>query len=90
MSIVLSDQELTQRIEELAKRRGTTPEKIVAEAMQTLESRADEQATNFWTAIRGLGDSGDPDLAHHLRQILRQEVDEIEGWLEPDTKDRPG
>ena len=88
MEIVISDERTIERLNQLADQLKQTPEEIVADAIARFEPTPRENDKAFWAAIRGIGESGDPDLAHNTKDILRQETDPIDGWGKPhDTED---
>lgn len=80
MEINISDERIIKRLNQLADQLDQTPEQIVAEAIEQFRPAEPVDAQTFWNAIRGIGDSGDPDLAHNVKAIVRSEVDPIEGW----------
>jgi hypothetical protein len=83
MKIVISNPDVIERINKLADELNQAPEQIIANAIELQWPKPNENGKAFWNAIRGIGDSGDPDLAHRLKDILRDEVDPIEGWGKP-------
>lgn len=77
----IHNESVIQRITRLAQRKRVTVEQIVAEAVEVYEEQEKAAATNeFWIAVAGIGDSGDPDLANRDEEILRSEIDPIYGW----------
>ena len=80
MEIVISDEQVIKRLNQLADQRNQTPEEVIADAIAQLEPSAPQDDKSFWNAIRGIGSSDDPDLAYRIKDILREEVDPIEGW----------
>jgi hypothetical protein len=83
MEIVISDPLIIERIHKLADELNQTPQQIVAKAIEQQWPKPKENGKAFWNAIRGIGDSGDPALAYRVKDILREEVDPIEGWGKP-------
>ena len=87
MKITISDERIIERLQQLADELHQTPEQVVADAINQFSPTPQETEKTFWNAIRGIADSGDPDLAYRVKDIVRQEVDPIEGWKKPgDTK----
>ena len=66
MEIIISDERLVALIQRLAAQLGQTPEEIVADAVEQFSPRPKTNGKAFWNAIRGIADSGDPDLACHI------------------------
>jgi hypothetical protein len=89
MELVISDERIVARLNQLARDLNQTPEQIVATAIDQFSPMPAADGKAFWKAIRGIGDSGDPDLAHHVKDILREEVDPIEGWSKPRDPEDP-
>lgn len=83
MGIVISDQRVIERLNQLADQLQQTPEEIVAEALEQFSPPATSNTKAFWNAIRGIGESGDPSLAENIKDILKSDVDPIEGWNKP-------
>jgi hypothetical protein len=83
MDITISDARIIERLHQLADRLNQTPEQIIADAIDQFEPTPQENGKAFWNAIRGIADSGDPELAYRVKDILREEVDPIEGWSKP-------
>jgi predicted transcriptional regulator len=85
MSIVL-EQELVHRIEELAEREQRTPSEIVADALDAYKSqqpkRSEEKMSDieFLSAIVGLGESDEEDIAERDEEILASGIDPLRGW----------
>jgi hypothetical protein len=80
MAIVISDERIIKRLNQLADQLNQTPEQVIADAIDQFEPASQGNDQKFWEAIRGIGSSGDPDLASRVKDILREEVDPIEGW----------
>lgn len=80
MSLTLQDEELTRLIRIIAERRKQSPDQVVADALFDHLAPEERDSAGFWQAIRGIGDSGNPDTAHRTKEILRNELDDQEGW----------
>lgn len=80
MEIVISDERIVERINQLADQLQQTPEEIVAEALEQFSPPAASNTKSFWNAIRGIGESGEPYLAENVKKVLKDDADPIEGW----------
>lgn len=89
MKITISDTRIIERLQQLANELHQTPEQIVADAIDQFSPATQETGKAFWNSIRGIADSGDPDLAYRVKDIIRQEVDPIEGWKKPGDSKNP-
>jgi hypothetical protein len=84
MAIQLVNKDLVQQIEQLAKRVQRTPEEVITEAVCIYEEQLQrDNVTPFWSAIIGLGASGEADIAARDEEILLAEIDPIQGWNAP-------
>jgi hypothetical protein len=83
MAIVISDERIIERLNQLADKLNQTPEQVIADAIEQFSPVSEGTGKAFWNSIRGIGDSGDPELAYRIKDILREEVDPIEGWGKP-------
>jgi predicted transcriptional regulator len=81
MVIQLVNEDLIRQIEQLAKQVRRTPEEVITEAVHMYEEQLQiDDATPFWSAIIGLGASGEADIAARDEEILLAETDPIQGW----------
>jgi len=81
MGIQVVNEKLVHRIEEIARQVRRTPEQVITEAMRVYEEQLQaDDGTPFWSAIIGLGASGEADVAARDEEILLAEVDPIRGW----------
>ena len=80
MEIVILDERVIKRLNQLADQRNQTPEEVIADAIAQLEPATTQDDKAFWNAVRGIGSSDDPNLAYRIKDILREEVDPLEGW----------
>jgi hypothetical protein len=80
MEINISDDHTIKRLNQLADQLDQTPEQIVVEAIEQFQPPPRGNGKAFWNAIRGIGESGDPELARKVKEILRTELDPKEGW----------
>jgi hypothetical protein len=90
MSIIISETRIVEKIQQLANELNQTPEQIIAEAIEQFAPATTKTGKAFWKSIQGIGDSGDPDLAYRVKDILREEVDPIEGWSKSRDAEDPG
>lgn len=74
---ILAEEELLLEAQYLAKQQGKTLTTIVREALAHYVA-AQRKPRHF--LCDGIGNSGDPDLVHKIDDILRTELDPIEGW----------
>ena len=80
MEINISDSRIVARLKKLASQLNQTPEQIVTDAIDRYEPHLPGSDQSFWDAMCGIGSSDEPDLALHIKEILRSEVDPIKGW----------
>ena len=80
MKIVISETRVVEKIQQLADELNKTPEQIVADAIDHFAPATTKNGKAFWESIQGIADSGDPDLAYRIKDILSEEVDPLEGW----------
>jgi hypothetical protein len=84
MVIQLVDENLVRQIEQLARQVQRTPEEVITEAVCMYEKRLQvEGITPFWSAIIGLGASGETDIAARDEEILLTETNTVRGWSAP-------
>jgi predicted transcriptional regulator len=84
MVIQLVSEDLVRQIEHLARQMQRTPEEVITEAVCMYEERLQrDNATPFWSAIIGLGASGETDIATRDEEILLAETNTIRGWSVP-------
>jgi len=89
MGIQVVNEKLVHRIEEVARQVRRTPEQVITEAMRVYEEQLQaDDGTPFWSAIIGLGASGEADVAARDEEILLAEVDPIRGWSVPHDEER--
>jgi hypothetical protein len=80
MSILISNEELVERIQEIAEERKQSPEEVIAAAIASYAPKRNSNSKAFWESIRGIGNSGDPTLAERDEEILAEDIDPIRGW----------
>jgi hypothetical protein len=83
MSILVSDQALVERIQELAEEKKQSPEQVIAAAIDIYAPKQPNDGESFWESIIGLGSSGDPTLAERDEEVLAEDIDPIRGWGSP-------
>jgi hypothetical protein len=83
MSILVSDEALVERIQELAKKEKQSPEQVIAAAIDIYAPKQPNSGDGFWESIIGLGSSGDPTLAERDEEILAEDIDPVRGWGSP-------
>ncbi len=81
MGIQVVDKKLVHQIEEIARQVRRAPEQVIADAVRVYKEQLQtDDGTPFWSAIMGLGASGEADVAARDEEILLAEVDPIRGW----------
>src|SRR5258708_21919440 len=75
---ILADEELLLEAKYLAVREGKSLTDVIREALaEYVASHRERRQLPFV----GMGDSGNPDLAHQTEEILAAEADPIQGWV---------
>ncbi len=88
MSLVISDERLVQKIIAIADQEQRTPEEVIADAVHLYaERRARKQeptekvpGVTFLLAVAGLGQSGETDVSHRVKEIVGAEIQRKYGF----------
>jgi hypothetical protein len=83
---ILADEELLLEAKHLAAREGKSLTDVIREALT--EYVATHRGHRRLSFI-GLGESGNPQLAHQTEEILAAEVDPVQGWAPRTEREAP-
>jgi predicted transcriptional regulator len=90
MTLVISDDKLTERILQIAQREQRSPTEVLDAALHLYEQRPLKiSGVQALLAIAGQGMSDENDVSERDEEILRTEIDSVRGWRPKRDNERP-